>query len=53
MGPATERPVLPGRGVGLHQNGFLGDRLDIGLFAGRVPVGVAYRHAEPSGQGRH
>ncbi len=53
MGSATERPVLLCRSIGLHQERFLGDRVNIGPFAGRIPVSFALGHSEPSGQGHY
>jgi hypothetical protein len=50
MGSATERPVLLGGGIRLHQKGFLGNLLDVRLFPGEAPLGVALGYSEPSGQ---
>jgi hypothetical protein len=50
MGSSTERPMLLGGGIRLHQEGFLDDLLDVGLFCDEIPLGVALGHSEPPGQ---
>ena len=53
MSSTTERPVLLGCRIRLHQENSFDDLLDVRLFPGGAPLSVAAGHSEPSSQEEH
>jgi len=53
MGPASERPMLLRSSVGLHDQAFLFDGLDVRLFTGGISVSIGGGYSEPSGYEQH
>jgi integrase/recombinase XerD len=47
VGSTAERPVLLGRSVRLHRQGFLDNLFDVGAFSGRAPFRIAAGYSEP------